>query len=139
MTQSVRPDGMVTPDGRSIRRITPWLTDAVLALPNLAKLLLRLLRDPRVPGKSKILVGLTLGYLVTPLDLIPDIPIIGQTDDLLLIAFSLNRLIATSGDELVLEHWDGSMDVLELLKSVTEFGAGLMPRKAKALLDRVGL
>lgn len=139
MTQSVRPDGMVTPDGRSIRRITPWLTDAVLALPNLAKLLLRLLRDPRVPGKSKILVGLTLGYLVTPLDLIPDIPIIGQTDDLLLIAFSLNRLIATSGDELVLEHWDGSMDVLELLKSVTEFGAGLMPKKAKALLDRVGL
>lgn len=139
MTQSVRPDGMVTPDGRSIRRITPWLTDAVLALPNLAKLLLRLLRDPRVPGKSKILVGLTLGYLVTPLDLIPDIPIIGQTDDLLLIAFSLNRLIATSGDELVLEHWDGSMDVLELLKSITEFGAGLMPKKAKALLDRVGL
>lgn len=139
MSQAVRPDGMVTPDGRSIRRISPVLMDSVLALPNLAKLLVRLLRDPRVPRKSKILVGLTLGYLVTPIDLIPDIPVIGQTDDLLLIAFTLNRLISTSGDELVLEHWDGSQDVLDVIKNISDLGAGLMPKKARAILDRIGL
>lgn len=139
MSQAVRPDGMVTPDGRSIRRISPVLMDSVLALPNLAKLLVRLVRDPRVPRNSKILVGLTLGYLVTPIDLIPDIPVIGQTDDLLLIAFTLNRLIAASGDELVLEHWDGSQDVLDVIKNISDLGASLMPKKAKAILERIGL
>jgi uncharacterized membrane protein YkvA (DUF1232 family) len=139
MTQAVRPDEMVTPDGRSIRRLNPALMDAVMALPNLAKLLVRLLRDPRVPMKSKVLIGFTLGYLVTPIDLIHDIPVIGQTDDALLIAFSLNRLMAASGEDLVLEHWDGSQDVLDIIKNISEFGAGLMPKKAKALLEKVGL
>ena len=139
MTQAVRPDEMVTPDGRSIRRLNPALMDAAMALPNLAKLLVRLLRDPRVPMKSKVLIGFTLGYLVAPIDLIPDIPVIGQTDDALLIAFSLNRLMTASGEDLVLEHWDGSQDVLDIIKNISEFGAGLMPKKAKTLLEKVGL
>jgi len=54
-------------------------------------------QDPRMPLAAKIVVLITLGYLLSPIDLIPDfIPVIGYLDDLLivpaLIALSL-RLI----------------------------------------------
>ena len=54
-------------------------------------------RDPRMPVPARIVILITLGYSLSPIDLIPDfIPVIGYLDDLLivpaLIALSL-RLI----------------------------------------------
>lgn len=139
MSDTLRPDNVYLPDGKSIWRASPILKEAIWALPNLVKLLGRLLRDPRVPGKSKVIVFATLAYLVTPIDLVPDIvPVLGQTEDLLLIAFALNRLIKVAGEDVVLEHWDGSQDVLKLIHGLTEFGASLVPKKVRLLLDRIG-
>src|SRR6187200_2175776 len=43
-------------------------------------------RDDRTPLKAKILVGVTIGYLLSPIDLIPDfIPILGAIDDLVIV------------------------------------------------------
>lgn len=44
------------------------------------------LKDKRTPKISKILLGLAIGYLLLPFDLIPDfIPVIGHLDDLILV------------------------------------------------------
>ena len=43
-------------------------------------------KDPRTPLLAKAIVALTVGYALSPIDLIPDfIPIVGYLDDLLLL------------------------------------------------------
>lgn len=42
--------------------------------------------DKRTPLSAKILIGLTVGYLLNPIDLMPDfIPVIGYLDDLIIV------------------------------------------------------
>src|SRR5277367_6145070 len=44
------------------------------------------IEDPRVPKAPKILLGIALAYLLSPVDLIPDfIPGIGHLDDLIIV------------------------------------------------------
>jgi uncharacterized membrane protein YkvA (DUF1232 family) len=50
--------------------------------------------DKRTPLTAKILIGLTVGYLLSPIDLIPDfIPVLGYLDDLLLVPFLITLSI----------------------------------------------
>lgn len=46
--------------------------------------------DKRLPFWKKLFIGLVIGYLFSPIDLIPDfIPVIGYLDDLLLIPLGI--------------------------------------------------
>jgi uncharacterized membrane protein YkvA (DUF1232 family) len=56
-------------------------------IPDCLILVRRLLRDRRVPRRSKLLLGALAGYLVLPIDLVPDvIPVAGQLDDAIIAA-----------------------------------------------------
>ena len=61
----------------------------------------RLRGDPRVPRRAKFaLLGL-LGYLLCPIDLIPDfIPVLGQLDDVLIAVLVLRYVSRVSGLEI---------------------------------------
>ena len=44
------------------------------------------LQDSRVPKRAKWLLGLALGYALSPIDLVPDfIPVVGHLDDVLIV------------------------------------------------------
>lgn len=44
------------------------------------------LKDKRTPIFGKMFLGLAVGYLLLPFDLIPDfIPVLGQLDDLIIV------------------------------------------------------
>jgi uncharacterized membrane protein YkvA (DUF1232 family) len=46
----------------------------------------RVLKDTRTSKIAKILLGLAIGYLLLPFDIIPDfIPVIGHLDDLIIV------------------------------------------------------
>jgi uncharacterized membrane protein YkvA (DUF1232 family) len=45
------------------------------------------LQDSRVPKRAKWLLGLAVGYALSPIDLIPDfIPVVGYLDDVLIVS-----------------------------------------------------
>ena len=70
------------------------LKQRVDTLKKSAVLLPLALLDRRTPLEAKLLAGLTLGYLLSPIDLIPDfIPVLGLLDDLLLIPLLLTLTI----------------------------------------------
>jgi uncharacterized membrane protein YkvA (DUF1232 family) len=111
------------------------LKEYLLLLPHLVKLLARLMRDPRVSPRSKAVLVLVVGYLASPIDLIPDmVPGMGQLDDLVIAAFALDYMINRVPDEILREHWDGDEDVLELIRNIAEIAATLVPRWIKRLL-----
>lgn len=61
-----------------------------------------LLKDSRVPRPSKWLLGLAIGYLLSPIDLIPDlIPVLGQIDDLIIVPFLLTLALRVIPNQVI--------------------------------------
>lgn len=59
------------------------------------------LQKPDVPAKQKALIMGALGYLISPLDFIPDLlPVLGYSDDLVAIAFALIQVQGYIDDEV---------------------------------------
>ena len=112
--------------------------EVVKAVPNLAKLCARLVRDPRVPRKTKWLLGFTAAYVVSPVDLVPELlfPVVGRVDDLVLLAFSLHRLLDAVEPDVLREHWDGEEDALELVTAFVAWAGELLPSPLRRALDR---
>ena len=138
MGESIRPDDVIAPGDQGSVQLRKLAGDLVTTLPNLLKLLARLVRDPRVPRRSKMVVGAALAYVLSPLDLLPEfIPVVGFADDALLVAFALNHLVNVAGEEVVLEHWDGPRDLLEMIRSVLDVASDLVPVKVRKLFSRL--
>src|SRR5207237_5473786 len=92
------------------------MTNLLLVIPNLLLLSARLMVDPRVPAKERLLVAGAIIYALMPLDFIPDmLPFIGQVDDAYLIALTLLRLMSVTDPRVVREHWRGGGDVVEMI------------------------
>ncbi len=95
--------------------------DLALLFPDLLMLLLRLLRDPRVPIGSKAVALLGVSYALAPLDLLPEILLgpIGLLDDLIVLAAALSRILNHVHPDLVRAHWSGQGDALDAVHRVT--------------------
>ena len=112
------------------------LKQYALLLPNMVKLISRLLRDPRVPSRSKAMLVFVGGYLLSPIDLVPSFVVgLGQLDDLVLAALALDRLLHDVPDDVLREHWDGDQDLLELVRDVLELGTSFVPSPVKRLFS----
>lgn len=133
----VQPDDVLPPEGRSIQS-RKLVTDAVSLVPNLIKLISRLVKDPRVPRRSKIALGLAAAYVASPIDLIPEvIPVLGWADDLLFMMLAIDSLIERAGKEVVEEHWDGPVDLLSVIREVIAAARMVLPKRITAVIDRI--
>ena len=111
------------------------MKNLLLFIPNLVLLCGRLIIDPRVPAKERLLVAGAIIYAVIPLDLIPDmLPFVGQIDDAYLISLTLLRLMSNTDPKIVREHWNGGGDIVELVGSMAGIAAKLLPEKIRRVL-----
>lgn len=117
------------------------LRNFAMFLPNMAKLLAKLLRDARVPSAEKALFVAAIVYVISPFDLIPDIfPFIGQIDDLYLVALVILRLLNRTDGSVVREHWSGGGDIASLAASIADLAPKILPRRiTRVLSSRVEL
>jgi uncharacterized membrane protein YkvA (DUF1232 family) len=65
----------------------------------------QVLADERTPLSAKIFLGLAVGYLCMPFDLIPDfIPVLGHLDDVVIVPGLVYIALRFVPRELVAEH-----------------------------------
>ena len=111
-------------------RIVTWLDahtkvdvrirEYLLLLPDLFVLVVRVLTDARIDFDQKIpLIG-AITYVVSPIDLIPDVFMpVGFIDDVVALIFTISKLIQDTGESgaaILQEHWEGSSDLLEMIQ-----------------------
>lgn len=67
---------------------------------------------------------LLLGYLLLPIDLVPDfLPVIGYADDVVVLALVLRSVVRRAGPQALERHWPGTPAGLALVRRL----AGLPP------------
>ena len=92
------------------------MLEAARVLPDLVRLLSRLARDATLPRGIRVRLWLLLGYLLSPIDLIPDfIPVVGYADDVMLVVLTLRSVVRRAGREPLRRHWPGSDDGLAVV------------------------
>jgi uncharacterized membrane protein YkvA (DUF1232 family) len=86
-------------------------------IPDLVRLVRSLLADPATPRSVKIALGGLLVYLVSPLDLIPELlPVIGSFDDVVIAGFVLRWAGRRMGTDALRSHWAGSPEGFDTLR-----------------------
>jgi len=116
------------------------LVDLLLLLPDVTVLLLRLLRDPRVPLGAKAVALLGVGYVLSPVDLIPEVLFgpLGLVDDLLVVTATLSRLIHDVHPDVVRLHWPGQGDALAAIHRLTGWAQGRVIAPWRTLIRSIG-
>ena len=85
-------------------------------IPDCIVLFKRLLGDPRVSRWRKVVIVGLIAYLAMPIDLVPDfIPVAGQLDDAIIVAFVLRTALRSGGPQMLRQHWPGPDSSLALV------------------------
>ena len=88
-----------------------------------------------VVTRAKLALGAAALYLLSPLDLIPDvIPGLGFVDDVLVAAFVVDAILRVVDRRVVLRYWPGGPKSLDRLARVARMLAGWVPRRLKLRL-----
>ena len=98
------------------------VSDYLFVVPDIVALIYRMLKDSRVPIKTKLTISAALAYVAFPTDLIPDnIPFIGKIDEIAVVFFALNRIVNDVPTKVILENWAGKNELALVLKNGLEY------------------
>jgi uncharacterized membrane protein YkvA (DUF1232 family) len=77
----------------------------------------RLAADPVLPRGVRVRLWLLLAYLLSPIDLVPDVlPVIGWADDAVVVALVLRSVVRRAGGDALDRHWPGTPDGLTAVR-----------------------
>lgn len=124
---------------QSVRNKRSGFFDYLFFLPDLTVLLWRLLRDPRVPFGGKAIALFGVGYVLSPIDVLPALIFgpFGVLDDLLVVAAALSRILNYVHPDVVRSHWSGKVDALDLIFRVTNWAEKFFREKMDRATKRI--
>jgi uncharacterized membrane protein YkvA (DUF1232 family) len=100
------------PDGLTVR-------SALRLLPDLVRLVRRLAGDRSLPRGVRVRLWLLLAYLLSPIDLVPDVvPVLGYADDVVVVALALRSVARRAGEDALTRHWPGDRAALDVLMAL---------------------
>ena len=99
--------------------------EALRLLPDLVRLLRRLAADRSLPRGVRMRLWLLLGYLLSPIDLVPDVvPVLGYADDVVVVAWVLRSVVRRAGSGALARHWPGEAAGLAVVHRLAGLPAG---------------
>lgn len=99
--------------------------EALRLLPDLVRLVRRLAVDRALPRGVRVRLWLLLAYLLSPVDLVPDVvPVLGYADDVVVVALALRSVVRRAGPDALSRSWPGSPEGLAVVLRL----AGVRPR-----------
>jgi uncharacterized membrane protein YkvA (DUF1232 family) len=101
------------------------MREALRLLPDIIRLLRSLAADPTLPRGLRVRLVVLLGYLLLPIDLVPDfIPVIGYADDAVVVALALRAIVRAAGPDALTRHWHGTPAGLAALRRLARLPPG---------------
>ena len=108
------------------------MTALLRSVPDVIRLVARLMGDPVLPRSVKLALAAAVVYLLSPIDLIPDfLPVVGYLDDVAIAAVVVDGVLNHVDRRLVLRYWPGSPQSLEQVARVARLLAVWMPYRLK--------
>ncbi|HEX2254927.1 MAG TPA: DUF1232 domain-containing protein [Thermoanaerobaculia bacterium] len=124
-----------TVEGRG-GRLGPAGVRALLLVPDVFILLVRLAMDKDVPAGARAMIGGAIAYFVLPMDLFPEAIVggAGYIDDLVLASAVLAHAFSGELEPYARKHWSGPEDVRKVLRDIAGAAQGLL---GENLYDRL--
>lgn len=93
------------------------LKDVLRLVPDVVRLIRRLAADTSLPRGVRWRLWALLGYLLLPIDLVPDfLPVVGYADDAVVIALVLRAVTRAAGPDALDRHWPGTPEGLTAVR-----------------------
>ena len=132
-------------EGRRGAKLTEGTVRALLLVPDVFILLVRLALDKNVPGSTRALIGGALAYFILPVDLLPEAILggAGYLDDLVLATAVLAQAFGGDLEPHARKHWSGSEDLRVVIRDISETAQSLLGQnlynRLRKLLSRRGI
>ncbi|HEY9422980.1 MAG TPA: DUF1232 domain-containing protein [Thermoanaerobaculia bacterium] len=126
-------------------KLTEGTVRALLLVPDVFILLVRLALDKNVPASTRALIGGALAYFVLPVDLLPEAILggAGYMEDLVLATAVLSQAFGGDLEPYARKHWSGSEDLRVVIRDISETAQSLLGQnlydRLRKLMGRRGI
>lgn len=126
-------------------KLSEGAVKALLLVPDVFILLVRLMLDKSVPGSTRAMIGGALAYFILPADLLPEMILggAGFMDDLVLATAVLSQAFGGELEPYARRHWSGPEDLRVVLRDVSQTAQSLLGQnlydRLKRLMGRRGI
>lgn len=112
---------------------------ALLLVPDVFILLVRLSLDKGVPKEARMMIGGALAYFILPMDLLPEaiVGAGGYIDDLVLATAVLAQAFSGHLEPYARKHWSGSEDLRVVIQDISYAAENLLGAKLYGRVERL--